>query len=700
MRRLSVSLIRRFSNLSPADYVALGSGILLFLAFVFVPWPWATSGEVSLTALASWSFTQAASENGMPVLLFIIDFIFLSALLALTWRLFGFTSRPMVSGRYWWVAPVVVLAVSLGVLVAALVNSYANAVDVLFYVAMAAASAAILIGRERLNANFQQYASGLVLLTAFAALGCWTFLIRQNFIAILFITVTLLAGGALQLRRELLPSQYRRPVLILSLYAGFAVLAYYGVLFEQQVVPSLLFVAIAAVSGLLLAMWCASTTHYKQLASDLQLFVGLSVLTCYAIHFIQVLQIDNASTLIGMQGPGFWLILVAAVGYVAQAFVPRATTIAARGTASPLIPLLGIVLANVILLRALYNIGLGEYGLETFVRQMFFGGAQGSIYALIALGYTLVYGILFMINFAHGEVFTAGAYLGFFAITAMADSGFLYANTFFALLIVFVVAIATSVIVAIGLERIAYRPLRTAPRLVPLITAIGASIFLQEAFKTLFGTATKVYPRLNFYVFPQLFSDLECSVVDGVEICRGLDLINGRYRMQVDFLGIEVIFRPIFVLIFVVAIVMMIGLWFYVQRTKQGKAMRAVAEDKTTASLMGINVDNVIVTTFVLGAALAGVAAVLFALYNSQVTPRMGFLPGLKAFTAAVLGGIGNIPGAALGGFVLGFTESVAPSLLDIHNQLKDVLAFGILVLVLIFRPSGILGEVLTETKA
>lgn len=363
---------------------------------------------------------------------------------------------------------------------------------------------------------------------------------------------------------------------------------------------------------------------------------------------------------------------------------------------SPL-TIIGVLIIFGIIQLAANTISQGNYSLDTFVRQLIFGLAQGSIYALIALGYTLVYGILFMINFAHGEVFMAGTYIGFFAIDAMNRSGFLADNTLVALLIVFAVAVLSSILVAITLERIAYRPLRSAPRLVPLITAIGASTFLQQAFRGLFGSSPKVYPNVNFYVFPQVFH-LECDVVNQVEVCKGLDLVSGRYPLEI--FGIEIIFRPIYLVVFLAAIAMMWALWFYVQRTKTGKAMRAVAEDKSTAALMGINVDSVIVSTFVLGAALAGAAGVLFALYNRQVTHTMGFIPGLKAFTAAVLGGIGNIPGAALGGFFLGTIESVAPSLLNIPTQLKDVISFSMLVLVLIFRPSGILGEVLSEKKA
>ncbi len=363
-----------------------------------------------------------------------------------------------------------------------------------------------------------------------------------------------------------------------------------------------------------------------------------------------------------------------------------------------LLTILGLIVLAWLVWRAVSTVAAGEYTLETFVRQLIFGLAQGSIYALIALGYTLVYGILRMINFAHSEVFMAGTYIGFFFIDAMDRSGFLAENTAIGLLIVFAAGIAASVLVAVGLERIAYRPLRNAPRLIPLITAIGASTFLQRAFQGLFGSSPRVYPDVHFYVFPQIFNTLECGVAGGVEVCRGLDLISGRYN--VNIFGIELVLRPIYFLVFITAIIMMVALTQFVKRTKTGKAMRAVSEDKPTAALMGIDVDRVIVTTFVLGAALAGVAGVLFALYNSQVTPTMGFVPGIKAFTAAVLGGIGNISGAAVGGLFLGTVESVSPSLLDIPSQLKDVISFGVLVLVLILRPSGIMGEVLTEKKA
>lgn len=358
----------------------------------------------------------------------------------------------------------------------------------------------------------------------------------------------------------------------------------------------------------------------------------------------------------------------------------------------------GVMIIVALIYVALNNVLAGNYKLDQFARQVIFGLAQGSIYALIALGYTLVYGILLMINFAHGEVFMAGAYIGFFVITALQNSGLLLTNTFLALMITLLSGVLASVSIAVVLERVAYRPLRTAPRLVPLITAIGASIALQQLFLRLFGVSTRRYPNVNFYVLPQLFPTLGCEEVDGAEVCRGLDLISGRYDVEVFGLGLRIL--PIHFLVFFLALGLMAALWFYIQHTKTGKAMRAVAEDKNTAALMGVNVDRVIVTTFVLGAALAGAGGVLFALYNAQVTPFIGFIPGLKAFTAAVLGGIGNIPGAMFGGLFLGIVESVAPSMLGLSNQLKDVIAFSMLVLILIFRPTGIFGEVLAQKKA
>ena len=299
------------------------------------------------------------------------------------------------------------------------------------------------------------------------------------------------------------------------------------------------------------------------------------------------------------------------------------------------------------------------------------GLSTGSLYALIALGYTLVYGILFIINFAHGEVFMAGAFTAFFIARDMGESGFLNDNPIIGILILLLGAGLTSAVIAVLLERIAYRPLRGAPRLVPLITAIGASLFLQYTFRGLYGPQTRGYPNID--------------LLDGKVSLLGLDI--GKAQL----------------LSIVAAFLLMGGLYFFVNKTKAGRAMRAVGEDREIASLMGIDVDRTIVTTFMIGGMLAGAAGVLWALNFGQVSFQMGFIPGIKAFTAAVLGGIGSIAGAALGGVTVGLLEAVAPPLLlggaGVKSlfQLQDVIAFSILVLVLIFRPGGLLGSAEAE---
>ncbi len=303
-----------------------------------------------------------------------------------------------------------------------------------------------------------------------------------------------------------------------------------------------------------------------------------------------------------------------------------------------------------------------------------YGVALGGIYAVIAIGYTMVYGILRMINFAHSEVFMSGPLTAYFLADAWGRSGFLDANPVVGLIIIFALAMFVSTVVAILVERIAYRPLRFAPRLVPLITAIGASFFLQYFFRGLYGANIKVYP--------------EIAPLKG-------NLQLGEYSIQY-----------VQVLVIVSAAAMMGGLQLFIQKTRTGKAMRAVSEDKQTAALMGIDVDRIIVFTFVVGGALAGAAGVLYALMFKQVNFLMGFIPGIKAFTAAVLGGIGNVPGAMLGGLFLGLAESLGPNLfldglgIPAPYQLKDAIAFTLLVMVLIFRPTGILGETLADKRA
>jgi len=317
----------------------------------------------------------------------------------------------------------------------------------------------------------------------------------------------------------------------------------------------------------------------------------------------------------------------------------------------------------------------GSYSTAQWATLVFAGLAQGSIYALIALGYTLVYGILLMINFAHGEVYMAGAFSTVFLAHAFDSSGFLNNNPLLAILILMVFSAGISTGIALLLERIAYRPLRNAPRLIPLITAIGASFALQYTFRGLYGTQFRAYPSVTW--LSQTWSIFGFTVP----------------RVQ-----------PV---VFVSALALMFALYFYVERTKTGKAMRAVSEDKDVARLMGINIDRVIVSTFALGGALAGAAGIFNGLFRpAGVYYFMGFFPGIKAFTAAVLGGIGSIPGAMIGGLLLGLIESLGPNLIleglgiPGANQLKDAIAFTILVMILIFRPQGIFGERLAEKKA
>jgi branched-chain amino acid transport system permease protein len=336
-----------------------------------------------------------------------------------------------------------------------------------------------------------------------------------------------------------------------------------------------------------------------------------------------------------------------------------------------------IAVVAVVLIGSAATLASGIYGVESWGRFFIDGLTLGSIYALVALGYTMVYGILRMINFAHGEIFMVGAFGGYFTALALDGYGLLNAGPVLSLLsvaIMILVAMTVSTIVAVLVERIAYRPLRNAPRLVPLISAIGASFFLQYTVRSLFGPGIYAYPSVTILA--------EAFMVGPVRV------------------------RWVEVLVVGSALVMMAILYLFVMRTRTGTAIRAVSEDKATAALMGIDVNRAIVTTFALGAAMAGAAGVLFALLFRQINFFAGFFPGLKAFTSAVLGGIGNIPGALFGGMFLGQVESIGPTLffdglaVPAPNQLKDAIAFTMLVLILVFRPSGILGERLARQRA
>ena len=300
------------------------------------------------------------------------------------------------------------------------------------------------------------------------------------------------------------------------------------------------------------------------------------------------------------------------------------------------------------------------------------GLSQGSMYGLIALGYSMVYGVLGFINFAHGEVFMVGAMTGFIASDKFHANGMWESNFLFCLALIIVMAIFFSTFIAVVMERVAYRPLRNSPRLIPLITSIGVSFFIQNFVLGLFGPSSKSYPQLPEWLSKQ------------------------RSILTFEIAGTRL-------LVLVVAAASMVGLWYVVERTKTGKAMRAVAEDKEIAALMGIDVNRTIVTTFAVGGAMAGVGGILWGLMFRGVTHMTGFLPGVKAFTAAVVGGIGNLGGAMAGGISLGSAESIAPMVIleplgvPGVSQLKDAVAFTVLVLVLLFKPSGLFGERLSS---
>ncbi len=301
-----------------------------------------------------------------------------------------------------------------------------------------------------------------------------------------------------------------------------------------------------------------------------------------------------------------------------------------------------------------------------FLQQMVNGLVLGATYGLIALGYTMVYGIIQLINFAHGEIFMVGAFAGLYTWHRMPDA--IQGNVFLVLPIVMVVAVIVSVSTSLLVERLAYRPLRKASRLAPLITAIGVSIALQEVVRLFYPLEDGRLGAKTPLPFPRL--------IEGPNIEVG-----------------PVLIARVSLFVVVVAVVLMIALQAFIRRTRTGKAMRATAQDPDTARLMGIDTDKIIIITFAIGAALAAVAGVMQGMRFIQIDFRIGFIAGLKAFTAAVLGGIGNITGAVLGGFVLGLVEVMATQYIPQGSQWKDVWAFVVLIGVLVFRPSGLLGE-------
>ena len=300
--------------------------------------------------------------------------------------------------------------------------------------------------------------------------------------------------------------------------------------------------------------------------------------------------------------------------------------------------------------------------MHLFVQELVNGLTTGSLYALIALGYSMVYGILKLLNFAHGDVFMVGAFLGYFVIQWFGGATSLSIPVPLLLILMFLIAGGGCGILGVGIERFAYRRLRDAPRIAPLITALGVSFFLENVALLLWGGAYREYNTSAFIPFSTGVT------VFGVNI----------YIVQIMVVALSV--------------VLMIGLQLIVNRTKLGRQMRAVAADREAAEMLGINVNYTIAMTFFIGSVLAGFAGVMWGLVFNSIFTYMGFLAGLKAFTAAVVGGIGSIPGAVLGGLLIGLAESFITGY--ISSTYTNLIVFGILIVVLLLRPSGLLGRV------
>lgn len=321
--------------------------------------------------------------------------------------------------------------------------------------------------------------------------------------------------------------------------------------------------------------------------------------------------------------------------------------------------------------------------LQTLPQVLVDGLALGAIYAVIALGYTMVYGILELINFAHGEIFMTGAFIGVAMLILMTGMGWLAAMpAILALILVLVVTSILTGFMGVGIERMAYRPLRNSPKLITLISAIGVSFLLQDLVRFI-----TEYKRGNY-------------------ILTGPSMFNEQFAIKFSSISSsfsDAFFKTSTLILIISVVIMMVGLDFFVNKTKWGMAMRAVAQDRETASLMSINVNKVISLTFFIGSALGGATGVLFAVQYGTIDPYIGFILGLKAFTAAVLGGIGNIRGAMAGGIMLGLLEMFAAANLQLLTggifgaEYKDVFAFAILIVVLIFKPEGLFGKAVTE---
>ena len=316
----------------------------------------------------------------------------------------------------------------------------------------------------------------------------------------------------------------------------------------------------------------------------------------------------------------------------------------------------------------------GRYSGEQWFDNFMFGLMIGGVYALIALGYTMVYGILRLINFAHGDVMMCGTFTSYYLASGLYRSGYLDAHPVISMILIMGLAMIVCSVIALVVERICYRPFRHIRTLAPLICAIGASFFLQHSFRGMYGSSVRAFPDPEW--------------------------LEG----EIHVFDFSIPYTQPFVIL--IALAAMGALYLVVNKTKMGTAMRAVSEDRDAAAMMGIDVNKIIVFTFVLGGCMAGIGGVLFCMVYNQIYYFNGFLPGIKAFSAAVLGGIGNVPGAMLGGFFLGVVESVGPALfldgvgIRAPYQLRDLIAFTMLVMVLIFRPQGILGERLATQRA
>jgi branched-chain amino acid transport system permease protein len=315
-----------------------------------------------------------------------------------------------------------------------------------------------------------------------------------------------------------------------------------------------------------------------------------------------------------------------------------------------------------------------KYSSSDWALFLTFGLTMGGMYSLVALGYTMVFGILRMINMAHGDVMMLGAYAGMIAATAFAQSGFLAEMPFVAIPLVFISSVAVSIAASLFVERVASRPFLHVRSLASFICTLGLSITIEYSVRGLFGTRNRAYPDIAWF------------------------------DERVTLLGVTIPVAQVVAML--TALAMMLILWSVVRYSSLGRAMRAVSEDRDAAALVGIDVGRVILLTFAIGGAMAGVAGVLYGIVFKQIQVFLGFPMGIKAFGAAILGGIGNIPGAMCGGLLLGVAEAVGPALLldGLHvpapNQLRDIISYGMLVLVLIFRPQGIFGERVAGRRA